>query len=357
MLESPFLLRALAACLVLALGASGGRADEPLPPEVRFLEGDAAKAAITDESLEPYFSVLQPLELIAKAGPLSGATLAAQRESAAARYRAACRDFTAEEKAAIGDAARALDLALGATYPLFARTPWQFLKLDDSVEGGLPHTRARCVVLPASLATAFVEMQRRGQAPAKSVLGEILVHEKCHVMQRLWPAMFETLYVQTWGFVRAKGLASCPWLLEHQVVNPDGADVGWVYPVKNGAATEYWQPLVILREGVPAPRMPGDFEIVAIALDRRGDTFAPRVGAEGKPVMRPLTEVEAYRRAFGAVFENFHPHETFAVLFSWIAMRHTGADGPGISKHPDADLAPLTAWCKTHFAAQPGPPR
>lgn len=319
--------------------------------EARFLTAKEAAEAIVDESAEPYFSILQPLEIVAKTGePLTQTALAAQRDECRRRYRDAVREFTDDEKAALTDTTAKVRAALGEAYPLFARTPWSFLKVSGSIEGGMPHTRGAHIVLSERLAAQFAQVRGRGLDPAKTGLAETLVHEQCHVVERARPALFADLYEKTWGLIRSKGLASTPWLERHQIVNPDGPDVGWVFPAKEGAAVRYWQPNVLLKEGVDRPRMPRDFVLVGIALDKKGDGFVPRSGKDGKAETTPLDEIPAWQATFGHVPENFHPNETFAVLFSWLAMKEHVA--PGSRKHDDVDFTKLRDWCRKNFAGK-----
>jgi hypothetical protein len=306
------------------------------------------QAAIVDESMEPYFSILQPLEMIAKTGaPLESKDLAAQRDECRARYRAAVREFTDDEKSAIAETARTVSAALKTAYPMFAATPWSFLELDGSIEGGMPHTRGPHIVLPTSWAPRFVQMKARGMDLVKSALAEVLVHEQCHVLQRAKPALFADLYTNVWGLVHAKDIPNCPAIERTRVVNPDGPDMRWIFAAKEGASTSYWQPMILMPADATVPRMPQDFRVVAIALDRKGDAFVQRTDKDGAPVTTPLGEVAAYQAAFGHVTENFHPNETFAVLFSWLASKeHLG--GPA-QRQGGVDFTELRDWCRRHL--------
>jgi len=317
--------------------------------EARFPAAKEAADAIADESAEPYFSLLQPLEMVAKTGaPLTATALAAQRDECRKRYREAVREFSEDEKAALTDATAKLRAALDEAYPLFAGTPWSFLKVAGSIEGGMPHTRGAHIVFSERIAAQFAQFRSKGLDPAKSGLGELLLHEQCHVVERARPALFADLYEKTWGLIRAKGLPATPWLEKHQIVNPDGPDVGWVFPTKDG---RFWQPNVLLKEGVDRPRMPRDFLLVGIALDRKGDGFVPRSGKDGKAETTPLDEIPAWQAAFGHVPENFHPNETFAVLFSWLTMKEQVApSGAGLQKHDDVDFTKLRDWCRKNLA-------
>ncbi len=328
----------LAAVLALAL---------LIPQEkgaVRFLAAKEAADAIVDESMEPYFSLLQPLEMHAKTGsPVPGADLAAQRDECRKRYREAVREFTEDEKAAIAATAESVSKALREAYPLFAETPWIFIKLDSSIEGGMPHTRGPWIVVPAKMAQGFAALRARGADPSKSRLAQTMIHEMCHVLQRAYPGLFADLYVSVWGLVRAKGIPSDPWLDKLQIVNPDGPDVGWVYAAKGG----FWQPLVVLKDGVEKPVMPRDFLFVGVPREKRGDAFPVRL-KDGKPEMVPLRSVPGYMEAFPAN-AGFHPNETFAELFAAMAMKDHIAD-PGPPAH---DHTVLRDWCRKNFAKAP----
>src|SRR5262245_25633663 len=284
-LFADFALCALAAAIVRAAPVAA----EDAAVEVRFPDLKQAQAAIVDESMEPYFSVLQPLEMVAKTGaPLEGKDLAAQRDECRKRYQAAVREFTGDEKAAITEAARAVSAALKTAYPMFASTPWSFLKLDVSAEAGLPHTRGPHIVIPPRLAAVFAAMKATGADPAKTGLSEVLLHEQCHVLQRAHPALFADLYTNVWGLVHAKDIANCPVVERTRVVDPDGPDMGWVFVVKEGGETSWWQPMILLPEDAKQPRMPHDFQVVGVALDRKGGSFVQRTGKDGAPVTTPL---------------------------------------------------------------------
>jgi hypothetical protein len=327
----------LALLLCLAVAA-------PQDTAVRFLSAKEAADAIVDESMEPYFSLLQPLEMTAKTGsPITGADLAAQRDECRKRYREAVRDFTDEEKAAITPAAEGLRKALQEAYPFFAAKPWSFIKLDAAFEGGMPHTRGPHVIMSDRMAKQFVAHKARGGDPVKSRLAQTLIHEMCHVMQRAHPDLFADLYVNVWGLVRAKGIPGDPWLDKVQIVNPDGPDVGWVFPVKDA----FWQPLVVLKDGVERPAMPRDFLFVGVAREKKGDAFVVRA-KDGKPETMLLKEIPAFADAFKA-FANFHPNETFAEQFADMAMRDIVPDPrPAV-----VNDARLRDWCRKNFGKAP----
>jgi len=347
--------RILRALLLLAAALPiSAIAQEAQKTPVRFLSVKEAADAIVDESMEPYFSLLQPLEMIAKTGkPMTAAELPAQRDECRKRYREAVREFTDDEKASITGAVETIAKGLKEAYPFFAGTPWSFLKLESSIEGGMPHTRGPHIVIPERMAKQFALFRTRNIDPAKSRLAQTLIHEQCHVLQRARPDLFADLYTQGWGLIRAKGLPSHPWLDKVQIVNPDGPDVGWVFQAKEGTTPLYWQPLVALKEGVERPSMPKDFVLIGVALDKKGDAYEVRVAKDGKPEVLALDKIPGWNAAYGHVGENFHPNETFAVLYSWLAMKeHVSEPGPGLDDHAAVDFTKLREWCRKNFAGK-----
>jgi hypothetical protein len=338
MVDSCMLRLAAALCLAVCLPQESGKTP------VRFLSAKEAADAIVDESMEPYFSLLQPLEMHAKTGsPVPGANLAAQRDECRKRYREAVRDFTDHEKAALTQAAEGIRAALKEAYPFFASTPWSFVKIESTIEGGMPHTRGPHVVVPSKMAAAFAGLHLRREDVVKTRLAQTLIHELCHVLQRAHPGLFADLYGNVWSLIRAKGIPSDPWLDKVQIVNPDGPDVGWIYAAKDG----FWQPLVVLKDGVEKPVMPRDFLFVGVAREKKGDAFPVRL-KDGKPETMPLKNVPGYMEAFPAN-AGFHPNETFAELFAAMAMKDHIAD-PG---QPAADFTTLRDWCRKNFAQAP----
>ena len=323
-------------------------------PAVAFLDGDAGRAAIVDESIEPYFSVLQPIEMTAKTGkPLEAKDLAAQRDECRKRYAAAVLDFTADEKAALSAFTTEVGAAWASEYPLFSKTPWSFIKLADSVEAGLPHTRGRSIVFAPSVTEAFAKSWKSDSKAALVGAARLLVHEQSHVVQRLHPEAFAPLYTGVWGFVRAKDLASDAWLDKQHLGNPDGIDIGWAFPMKEGPTTTLIQPLVVFSEG-PEPRnMPNDMQMIAVTLERKAGKLKPKEDAKGHPVFRSMA-LSGVDSLFGGIGETFHPNEIFACLFAAMVTRDHFHGGP-LSRSSDLvgkDFAKLRPWCREHFTSK-----
>ena len=87
--------------------------------------------------------------------------------------------------------------------------------------------------------------------------------------------------------------------------------------------------------------------MIAVELVKDGAGFRPKQDARGALAIRPLESVTAYNARFGGIFENFHPNEIFAVLFSTMVLKDSfGGEGlPQPSEAAGKDFAKLRAWC------------
>jgi hypothetical protein len=353
----PRMSRRVALCALLLVLARGGvaRAEDPKAgPTVVFLEGEDAKKAISDDAAEPYFALLQPIEMTAKMkSPPEGADLAALREDCRRHYRENVVPTTEEERKAVLFMIARLHAAWAADYPLLAKTPWSILTVSDKVEATLPHTRGSHVVLPQAFLHDFVQAAKDPKGELAVAFLGLLAHEQAHVMQRKMPEEFAKLYA-SWGFEHAKAVASHPWLDRLRATNPDGIDVRWVFPLKEGTATTLVQPLVTFTDG-PEPRsMPEDLQLIAVTLEKDGDALRPKVDGE-RPVFRDLPTLAAYQDLWGGIDESFHPNEIFAVLFASMVVKEKfqGPDLPRPSTVAGKDFATLRAWCRTAFSGKP----
>lgn len=292
--------------------------------QARFLsKADASKVLIADD----YFSLLHAPELRAKTGlPLTGMDTAQARAAAKAYYAASAQDFTEGEKAAIQAMLDAVAPEVEAKLPLMARTPFTFIK--SGVEGGLPHTRGACIVLSPSLLAIFAQAAKRNPIAFGKAAGGLIVHEQTHVLERQHPDLFASLFTEVFGFRRLSSAPDAPSLAEARVVNPDGPDLAWAFPVHVGNATRWVRPDLRLGE-LEHPKMPQDFQEIAVDLIEKDGAFSLALNAKGAPKVEPLDAITAYRAAFAGVDEAFHPNEIAAVLLSdWVTGNPKTADLP-----------------------------
>lgn len=322
-------------------------AQAPAAPRIAFLDKAAAAAALADEGNDPYYARMGMLEIRARLhAALPGTTLADARTAARAYDVAAALAFADEERAAIAFIVEGTQPLLAARAPLYARTPWSFIKLDDRAEGGMPHTRGAHIVLPRSSVDVFVQLHRKARAAGPGTTpprgADLLVHEQTHVLERQDPARFEPLFTQVFGFVRMTPAPATPWLRAHRCVNPDGPDVAWAFPLEKVGGSGWLMPDVVLPDKA-APRMPQDFETVGIEVARGPDGWHV-VERNGAPVRRDLDAVRGYHAHFPFPDEDFHPNEIAAVTLAHWILRDV----------PDVDARPLVpavaAWAKAGLA-------
>jgi hypothetical protein len=287
---------------------------------IKFLNIEEAKAEIINDSIDPYFSRLQPMEMSAKTGsPIEGRTIEEQRQQCRERYQAGVRQFSDEEKEIIRRCVNRVYSVLEKKYPLFAKTPWSFLKVSDEIEGGLPHTRDKYIVLSESTCNRIAAFSRTDPERVFQYSG-LLVHEQMHVFQRVNPDFFDSLYTDMWGFIKAGEIDSCPWLDKHQLINPDGTDCCWVLPVKQADDTRYILPLVVFAEGGNLKRMPNDFRMIAVEMINDNGHFSPKLTGNSKPIFKDLFKVPEYCRVFPTTMNMYHPNESCASVFTDIAL-------------------------------------
>ncbi|MBW8758900.1 MAG: hypothetical protein JF586_14915 [Burkholderiales bacterium] len=346
--------RLLRAGMRLATGAAAlpftglAQAQARPAPRVAFLDTAAAAAALADGADDPYYGRMGLLEIRARLqSALPGMSLADARLAARDHDAAAARPFEAEERDAITAVIDSMQPLLAARAPLYARTPWSFVQLDDRAEGGMPHTRGPHVVLPRSVVDVFVKLQRQVRAGGRQAApprgAGLLLHEQTHVLERLHPARFEPLFTQVFGFTRmaGRGGPTTPWLAAHRCTNPDGPDVAWAFPLATLGGTGWVMPDVVLPDK-PLPRMPQDFQAVGIEVSPGIDWRV--VERDGEPVRHDLDRIAGWHAHFPFPDEDFHPHEIAAVTLAHWILR----DVPDIDGRP---LMPaVAAWARTGLA-------
>jgi hypothetical protein len=356
-----FLMRRIIVLLVLALPwhALAQRALAQPAVVVAFADLAEGRAAIVNDPA--YFDHLQPMEMEAKTGqPLLAGTLAEQRAECRRRYQAAVREFTADEKTAIRNAVEAVDPEVRKNYPQFADMPWNFLKVASTLESGFPHTRGKHIIFAESVCRRVFGQARSGTRtappdPMSVYKMELLLHEQMHVFQRAHAELFDSLYVNQWGFIRAKSIATCPWIVEHQLLNPDAIDCPWVFPIKQPDGTKYIWPLVSFSDGPAPKRMDWDFTMLAFYVIREGNGFRVEQTADRRPKYSQLLSVRAYRQVFGESTNIYHPHEAAADLFARLVV----FDSPLSARMSEAQRAagektygPLRSWFRKNLGPQ-----
>jgi len=323
-----FALAALFFTAVSACAATTQPATKPAIFELSFATPDQARAAIVDETAEPYFKLLQPIEMAAKTGsPVPGQNLAEQQDNCRKRYQDAVQDFTPAEKQAIGWYVSKLAAYTYPTYPLLATMPWKFIKLSPEIEGDNPFTRGGYICLPNDVTDGMVKEEINSELSKSDWLamvryGQVLLHEQMHVIQRANPVLFAKFYTDIWGFTHAASIPPDPWLVDHQMLDPDAVDQRWVYPLNNGQNVRWIWPLAIMPD-VANPGGPrfADMEMVAVDVKPGANgAFDVRLAQNNLPAMTKLLNVMGFVAKFAPSGEVFHPNEASADLFAHVTL-------------------------------------
>jgi len=333
--------------LGLAALGSLGVARAAAGPSVSFLSRDDGAAALTRTPGDTYYANMGLLESRSRTNsPMKGVTLAEARIAVRDYEAAAVREFTAAESAAIRAVLEHLQPLLAARAPLYARTPWSFIKLANDAEGGMPHTRGAHIVMPEAMVDAYTKLARdllrdNPSRPSR-FLTNTLVHEQTHVLERALPTLFEPLITDVFGFTRMAPVPTTPWLQTHEFVNPDGPDVAWAFPLEKVGGRGWVMPHLVVPD-MELPRMPQDFQTVGVEVTRDVSGWQV-VEQDGQPKRRSLDNIPGYDKHFPFPDEDFHPNEIAAVALShWILQ-----DVPDLEKRP---LMPAVGrWAKKALA-------
>jgi hypothetical protein len=322
---------------MLLLPAGSRAADAVDAPRIRFLAATETRDALR-HARDTYYADMALREIRMRMNsPMAGVSLADARIAVRDLDVGAALDFTDEERAAIRDILARVQPVLQARAPLYARTPWSFIKTADRAEFGFAYTRGPHIVLPAADVTRLVARHRAalaaGASGAAAFGASILVHEQTHVLQRSSPSRFEPLFTDVMGFIHATPGPMTPWLDAQVVRNPDAPDLGWVMPLDKIGASGWVMPLLSVRD-VDVPRPESDFRSIGVDVEPAGTGWAV-VQRDGRPNIRALAAIPGYAAHFPFTDEFFHPNEIAAVMLShWI-----------LQDVPDLDSRPLIAQC------------
>lgn len=319
----------------------------PSPPQVAFLSREDGAMALTRVGGDTYYADMHLLECRGRTqSTLPGLSVQEARIATRDYDAAAARTFTSEECHAISAVLGHVQRRLAARAPLYARTPWSFIKLAANAEGGMPHTRGPHIVMPDYMADAVVQIHRELAADAPSERAKrfvnVLVHEQTHVLERTRAALFEPLFTDVFGFSRMTPAPTTPWLDEHRFINPDGPDVAWAFALAAVGGQGWVMPDIVVPD-VPIPRMPQDFDAIGIEVLQTPEGWKI-VEENGLPKRRHLDAIAGYDAHFPFPEEDFHPHEIAAVALShWILQDVADIDSRAL-------MPAIATWAKTALA-------
>lgn len=155
----------------------------------------------------PYFHEMNNIDLEVRSSP--------SMQSYQQKYVQGRDEFRMEERNILAMLIEEVDTLL-TPFSHFRNMPWKLAKVSKQLEQGYPHTIGDIIILSDDFFDIPYSRQK-----------SILIHEKVHVYQRLYPDTIASLYEQ-WGFQRVSMIPQD--VLKRRRNNPDLQ--GW-YQYKN----------------------------------------------------------------------------------------------------------------------------
>ena len=197
---------------------------------IKFHSVQEGRQLICDETWEPYIAGATDEMLRFTMGLKADAALPGDPRVRLGfifeKYREKVLAFTDDERRWIRKLVDELNDITGKKWPCMARLPWHFVKVDSSFCRGMAHTRGITIYL----SDKYLERMANDEKTARS----ILLHEKLHVIQRLNPSRFESLY-REYGFAPVE-LARGEIQKLSAAQNPDALKFDWAI-LNNGKPT------------------------------------------------------------------------------------------------------------------------
>ena len=78
-----------------------------------------------------------------------------------------------------------------------------FVKVDNSIEGGLPHTRQKYIILSENIVDSIINKYKNNKNDI--FIYNLIGHEQFHIFQRYNKELFNTLYREYWDLVKFNG--------------------------------------------------------------------------------------------------------------------------------------------------------
>lgn len=282
----------------------------PSGTELHFLEGDAARQQITNDSRENYFVHMQPLELQVKMrrAAREGETVEQLRDAFRALKRDSVLPWTDAEVAMLAAAFGELDAQAAATLPGLFPPVLEIIKTDGADESGAFYTTDRAIVLPEM---RLARSARSGNAVP--MLRGVLLHEAAHVWSRLNMRERDRLWA-TMGYKRVGPVDEGEFIRARRVSNPDAPTIDHALDLelpdgRRATVTQVlWMDVDAYSDDLP---LFGALMRVDLAeLEKNGPIWRVKHDDDGKPVLHAIEDVPAF---LDAVSRNtgymLHPEE------------------------------------------------
>lgn len=187
---------------------------------------------------------------------------------------------------------------------LMTNHKWTLISVDNHIDGGMPHTIYKAIVIPQWLREALCQDE---QSTTYQNAIETMIHEQIHCLQKQYPQLFEKLY-NDWGYTK---------LSEHKHYHHIVRDIHQQFPRRTNPDTplewilyKKWYQVVLFND---SPKSLTDVSYVLIDLQEYATDRLPQ---QQQNAIMHQTDAEWFTDIFGHSAHCYHPDETSAVLLS-----------------------------------------
>lgn len=111
-------------------------------------------------------------------------------------------------------------------YEKLTKTKWNFVKLKNRLEKGMPFTIGKHIFLSKKVINKLFNDE-------KNNIINLLIHEKIHIIQRFSQQLYNKIYIDDLNYTYLPNLKiTRPWD-KLQLSNPDGIDIKWGIKYRN----------------------------------------------------------------------------------------------------------------------------
>ena len=288
---------------------------------IQFMEISEAQSIIRSYH-RPYFKKMKPMELVARnvlndEKEFSNNEIVTKTENF---YCSHILEFSSLEKKYISELI--LKTMNRSSYKQLNKyfVDWKLIKVDSLFEDGLPHTIDKYIVIPDNFVTELINLMKKNKIEeAIKNYGSTLTHEQIHVLQRIYPRLFNQLYTKYWRY-KLFPEQKLNLLIDHHVgnkqrLNPDGLNNNYMFKLKDNS---YMIVYVKLNSYELENVTKYGLLVDDINLTKIGNST--------------LDNYTYYLNYFGNIGNNYHPNELVATLLSEYVML------PGLYKNRKVQL-------------------
>lgn len=203
---------------------------------------------------------------------------------------------------------------INSVIPKFLKETLQISNIAKSsswLEGGMPHTYNKTVILPESW---FLDISSYFKGTDNKMVfnGSTLMHELVHIHQRINPDLYNNIY-REWGFIKVDFMDNMSHILELNRNNPDGMEDKWLWVDRSqkDQLKYYWIGALYKDKLNPVIT---NVKYLAYQMNKIENTYENDIKivrlSENPPI--PLSEFDSFNNYFGITNNHYHPNEIAA---------------------------------------------